>query len=62
MVDIDAKHVLELAAAEDQQPVEALETDAADPALGVSVRVRCLDGRCGSRRFLGFARRDRSRP
>jgi hypothetical protein len=32
---IDAKHVLELAPAEDEQPVEALATDAADPALGV---------------------------
>ncbi len=41
---IDAKHVLELAAAEDEQPVEALATDAADPALGVGVRVRRLHG------------------
>ena len=45
MVGIDAKHVFKLAAAEDEQPVEALATDAADPALGVGVRVRCLDGR-----------------
>ena len=44
MAGIDAKHVLELAAAEDEQPVEALATDAADPALGVGVRVRRLHG------------------
>jgi hypothetical protein len=45
MVGIDTQHLFELAAAEDQQPVEALATHAADPALGVCVRVRCLD-RC----------------
>jgi hypothetical protein len=44
MARIDAKHVFELAAAEDEQPVEALATHAADPALGVCVRVRCPDG------------------
>jgi hypothetical protein len=32
MAGVDAKHVLELAAAEDEQPVEAFATDAADPA------------------------------
>jgi hypothetical protein len=37
---IGAEHVLELAAVEDQQPVEALAPYAADPALNVSVRVR----------------------
>ncbi len=36
--------MFELATAEDEQPVEALSTDAADPALGVGVRVRRLDG------------------
>ncbi len=45
MAGVDAKHVLELAPAEDEQAVEALATDAADPALGVCVRIRCLDGR-----------------
>jgi len=45
MAGIDAKYVLEVAAAEYEQPVEALATDAANPALGVSVRVWCLDGR-----------------
>jgi len=37
---LDAEHVLELAAAENQEPVEALAADAADPALDVRVRVR----------------------
>src|SRR5215218_6053960 len=45
MAGIDAKHLLELPPAEDEQAVEALATDAADPALGVSVCVRSLDGR-----------------
>jgi hypothetical protein len=53
---IDAQHVLEMAAAEDQQPVEALTAHAADPALGVRVRVRRLDrradDRCGCRRRI----------
>ncbi len=49
MAGIDAKHVLELPPAEDEQPVEALTTHAADPALGVGVRVRCLDGRADQR-------------
>lgn len=42
---VDTKHLFELAAAEYQQPIEALATHAADPALGVRVAVRCLDGR-----------------
>src|SRR5215213_8440309 len=45
MVDVDAEDVLELAAAEDQQPVEAFAAYGADPALHVRVRVRRLDGR-----------------
>jgi hypothetical protein len=49
MAGIDAKYVLELATVEDQQPVETLATDAADPALGVGVRVRRLDGRADHR-------------
>jgi hypothetical protein len=39
---IDAEDVLELAAADDQQSVEALAADAADPALHMGVRVRRL--------------------
>jgi hypothetical protein len=37
---VDAENVLELAAAENQEPVEALAADTADPALDVRVRVR----------------------
>ena len=44
-MDVDAEDVLELATADDQQPVEALAADAADPALHVSVRIRRPD-RC----------------
>jgi hypothetical protein len=42
---VDAEHVLEVAAAEDEDAVEALRAEGADPALGVSVRVRRLDRR-----------------
>jgi hypothetical protein len=42
---IDMKDLFELAAAEDEPPVEPLATHAADPALGVGVGVRRLD-RC----------------
>jgi hypothetical protein len=45
VADVDAEDVLELAAPEDQQPVEALPAHAADPALGMGVRVRRLDRR-----------------
>jgi hypothetical protein len=38
------KHLLELAAAADEQPGEALAAHAGDPALAVGVRVRCPDG------------------
>ena len=56
MARIDIKHVLEVAAAEDEQPVEALTTRAADPALGVGVRVRRPDG-CADHGH-SFARED----
>jgi hypothetical protein len=42
MTDIDPEYVLELAAADDQQSVEALAADADHPALDVRVRVRRL--------------------
>jgi hypothetical protein len=42
---VNAEHVLEVAAAEDEDSVEAISAESADPALGVSVRVRCLDRR-----------------
>src|SRR5947208_3776090 len=45
VADVDAEDVLELAATEDQEPVEALPAHAADPAFGVGVRVRRLDRR-----------------
>src|SRR5262249_41530420 len=52
MADVDAKHMLELAATEDQQPIEALATGAADPALEVRVRVRCPYRRADDRDAL----------
>ena len=45
VVDVDAKDALELAAVDDQDPVEALASDGADEALGVGVRPRRLDRR-----------------
>jgi hypothetical protein len=45
VADVDAEDVLKLAAAEDQEPVEALPAHAADPAFGVGIRVRRLDRR-----------------
>jgi hypothetical protein len=43
--DVDAEDMLELAAAEDQEPVEAFAADAADPAFHVGVGVWRPDGR-----------------
>ena len=40
---VDAEDMLEMTAADDQQPVEALTAHAADPALGVCSRPRRLD-------------------
>lgn len=40
MAHVDPADVLEVAAAGDQEPVETLTPDAADPALDVRVRVR----------------------
>ena len=45
VIGVDAEDAFEVPAPEDQQPVEAFAADAADPALHMSVRVRCLDGR-----------------
>jgi hypothetical protein len=42
MPDLCDEHVLEVAGAEDQQPVEALAANAADPALRVGSRLRRL--------------------
>ena len=38
---IDAKEPLELSAVEDEEPVEALAPDGADPSFGERVRPRC---------------------
>ena len=40
MLSVGRKHVLQVAAADDQQPVEAFAADASYPALGVSARPR----------------------
>ena len=37
MLDVDPKDLLEVAAADDQQPVQALGADGPNPALGVGV-------------------------
>jgi hypothetical protein len=42
---VDAEHVLEVAAAEYEDSVETISAECANAAFGVSVRVRCLDGR-----------------
>jgi hypothetical protein len=39
--DVDAKDLLEVAAPDDQQPVQALDPDRPHPALGVRVRPGC---------------------
>jgi hypothetical protein len=38
---VDAKHTLEMTAADDQEMVEALAADGANPALGMRIRIRC---------------------
>ena len=40
VLDVRDEHMLEVALADDQRPVEALPADAADPALGVGSRFR----------------------
>ncbi|HVD89434.1 MAG TPA: hypothetical protein VNB91_11120 [Jatrophihabitantaceae bacterium] len=40
MIDVDTEHLLELSPADDQDPVEAVAPDRADPALGERVRLR----------------------
>jgi hypothetical protein len=42
---VDAEHVFEVAAAEDEEPVEAVGANRPHPAFGVGVRVRRLDRR-----------------
>src|SRR6266511_5014357 len=45
VLDVDPEDLLQVATAEDQQPVEALSADGTDPALRVGVRVGCLHRR-----------------
>jgi hypothetical protein len=45
VVAVDAEHVLEVVAAEDEDAIEAVGAERTYPAFGVGVRVRCLD-RC----------------
>ena len=41
MVDVDPEHVLDLPPARDQDPVETVAANGANPALGKCVRLRC---------------------
>jgi hypothetical protein len=45
MVDVDPEHLLKLPPADDQDPLEAVAPDGADPALGERVRLRRPKGR-----------------
>jgi len=56
-VDVDAEDVLELAAAESQQPVEAFVADRADPALHVRVCVRRANRRADDLDGVGLEKR-----
>lgn len=53
VVDVDPEYSFEMLAPDDQQPVEILGADGPDPALRVSVGVRCLDWRQHHIRALG---------
>jgi hypothetical protein len=44
MVDVDAQDTLKLPAAADQEPVETIAADGADPAFGERVCFRCAKG------------------
>src|SRR6266498_4174306 len=44
VVDVGAQDMFELSAAYDQEPVEAVSADGADPTLGERVRVRRAKG------------------
>jgi hypothetical protein len=57
VADVDAEDVLELAAVDDQEPVETLAPDTADPSLDVGVRVGRLDRRADDRSATGCSKR-----
>jgi hypothetical protein len=50
---VGAKDMLEVAAAHDQDAVEAVSADCAHPTFGMRVRVRGLDGRTDHLHALG---------
>jgi hypothetical protein len=43
VLDVDAEHVLEVAAVEDEEPLEAFSPDGADEPFGGRVRLRRTD-------------------
>jgi hypothetical protein len=43
VIDVDAEDTLELRAAADQEPVEAVAADGADPAFGERVCLWCAE-------------------
>ena len=57
MIDEDAENMLQVAAVQDQKPVEALAADGADEALGERVRLRRAHRRLHDLNV--FAREDR---
>ncbi len=57
MIDIHPEHLLELSPADDQDPVEAVTSDGADPTLGKRVRFRGPEG-CADH-LNAFAAEDR---
>ena len=52
MAPVDAEHVFEVSATDDEDPVKAVGSDGAHPALSVSVRVRRLYRRADHRSTL----------
>ncbi len=44
VIDVDAQDALELPATADQEPVEAVAADRADPAFGVPVALEMVCG------------------
>jgi hypothetical protein len=48
VVDMDPQHLLEVAAADRQEPVQALGADGPDPAFGVGVGVGACSGVIGT--------------
>ena len=53
VVHVHAKHALEVTAVQDQQPVEALRTNGAHPALGEGVGLGRAHGRANDLDILG---------